>query len=53
MKLDLPDDRELLLWLRRNGLRIDRGQRRADPDQAPAAVVLPGPVRRLFRGQDS
>jgi hypothetical protein len=44
MKLDLPEDRELLLWLRRHGLRIERGKR-------PSLELYRARQRRLGRGE--
>lgn len=44
MKLDLPSDRELLLWFRRNGLRIDRGKR-------PSLELYRARQRRMGRGE--
>lgn len=44
MTLDLPRDRELLLWLRRNGLQIDRGNR-------PSLELYRARQRRTGRGE--
>lgn len=44
MKLDLPGDRELLLWLRRHGLRIERGKQ-------PSLELYRARQRRLGRGE--
>lgn len=44
MTLDLPSDRDLLLWFRRNGLRIDRGKR-------PSLELYRARQRRAGRGE--
>jgi hypothetical protein len=44
MRLELPEDRELLLWLRRHGMRIERGKR-------PSLELYRARQRRVGRGE--